>query len=905
MGRKKTKDIQPKDRLLPKITLWFFNRGRFTALLFLVIFLFGILSYTTLLKREGFPSVNFPIASIAGVYAVDNPDTVDQEVAKPITDAVLDQDGVSTVMSNSYGSFFNVIVQYDEDVNAQAAISDLKERLEGKLPEVAQVEYTVPYFSPAGATDRKLDVAVSFYDYDNVSTEQLTADAEVFADKLRAENLPLVEEIFVIHQFEDAVHPLTGENVNVQRSFDRFGVRENGENKFYNSVTIGVAGVKNVDVIKLDQQMREAVAKLADDSDGKYGAKVSASYAPAITESINELQRVLLEALIAILIVGSIVIAIRASVITVVSLLSVLAATLGLLFLIGYSLNVITLFAVILSLALIVDDTIIMIEAIDAQRKRRKDARKAVEVATRKVSRAMIAATLTAALSFTPLIFVGGILGSFIRAIPVTIISALGISLLFALIIIPFLARFILLGKKQMGEENVKEIAAGVEHAIAQAISKPMLWAKNSLKRLTFVGLTAVVLGFAFIGAGGYLATKVAFNIFPPSKDANEMQVALSFEPGTPIEDAQATVDKADEIIGKELGVNLEHASYFSQANQRSATLLITLTSYHERDIRSPEIVADLQEVFDSFEGASAKVAQLDAGPPATPFVVQIDATEREQAFGLAQDVATYLGGLELTRPSGEVAKVTSVSVADPNVISRTDGVEGLRVSAEFDGTDTSTLVLLAESAVEKEFPASRVASYGLSEDALQFDFGQESENQESFQTLIYAFPLVLLAIYILLATQFRSLLQPLLIFMAIPFSFFGISLSLYLTDNPFSFFAMLGFFALIGLSIKNTILLTDYANQSRRAGMRPVDAIVEALGERFRPLVATSLTAVVSLIPLSIISPFWQGLAVLIIFGLLSSTLMVILIFPYYYLGAEFLRIRSGRLVRRLRKQR
>lgn len=106
----------------------------------------------------------------------------------------------------------------------------------------------------------------------------------------------------------------------------------------------------------------------------------------------------------------------------------------------------------------------------------------------------------------------------------------------------------------------------------------------------------------------------------------------------------------------------------------------------------------------------------------------------------------------------------------------------------------------------------------------------------------------------------------------------------------------MLGFFALIGLSIKNTILLTDYANQSRKAGMDAIDAAHEALAERFRPLIATSLTAVVSLIPLGLTSPFWEGLAVVLIFGLLSSTFLVVTVFPYYYLGAEYLRMRINR---------
>ena len=202
----------------------------------------------------------------------------------------------------------------------------------------------------------------------------------------------------------------------------------------------------------------------------------------------------------------------------------------------------------------------------------------------------------------------------------------------------------------------------------------------------------------------------------------------------------------------------------------------------------------------------------------------------------------------------------------------------------------------LAKKAVQDEFTANKLATYNLKADALNFNFGQEDENQKSFASLALAFPILLFVIYLLLAVQFRSLAQPLLIFLAIPFSLLGVTFGLFITDNAFSFFAMLGFFALIGLSIKNTILLTDYANQLRRKGEPVVDAVVGALSERFRPLIATSFTAVVSLIPLAIASPFWEGLAVVLIFGLLSSTFLVIIVFPYYYLGAEWLRMRVSR---------
>ena len=154
----------------------------------------------------------------------------------------------------------------------------------------------------------------------------------------------------------------------------------------------------------MDHSLQQGVDKVNASGDlGSTKLMISASNAPTVNESISELQRVLLEGLLAVLVVGSIVIAIRASIIIVLAMISVLLATLGLLFLTGYSLNVITLFGLILSLSLIVDDTIIMTEAIDAARRRKKKAEEAVEEATKKISRAMVAATLTAALSFVPL----------------------------------------------------------------------------------------------------------------------------------------------------------------------------------------------------------------------------------------------------------------------------------------------------------------------------------------------------------------------------------------------------------------------------------------------------------------------------------------------------------------------
>ena len=278
------------------------------------------------------------------------------------------------------------------------------------------------------------DMVISFYaKHNQVSNAELVAKAKQAAEFLDDQDIELVKKASIIDQYKTAVNPFTSQQQTTQESFERYGVRKHDETKFYSAVVIGIEAVDKADNLKLNEQVMAAVDKLNDKEKFEgYRAVVSASYAPQINQQIDELQRVLLEGLIAVLIVGSLVIAVRASVITVISMFTVIAATNGLLFLTGYSLNTITLFGLILGLSLIVDDTIIMVEAIDAQRRRKKNADDVIRSATGKVGQAMIAATSTAALSFAPLLFVGGILGSFIKAVPLTIISALLISLFVA-----------------------------------------------------------------------------------------------------------------------------------------------------------------------------------------------------------------------------------------------------------------------------------------------------------------------------------------------------------------------------------------------------------------------------------------------------------------------------------------
>jgi multidrug efflux pump subunit AcrB len=253
-----------------------------------------------------------------------------------------------------------------------------------------------------------------------------------------------------------------------------------------------------------------------------------------------------------------------------------------------------------------------------------------------------------------------------------------------------------------------------------------------------------------------------------------------------------------------------------------------------------------------------------------------------------------------LKTQSGKVFKVNRFMLSDTsNLAQRIDGKTYVSLSVGFDVNSSTELIETTRTFVKDNFNAE---DYGLAKDAIQTDAGQEESNQDSFKSMMIAFPIMLLGMYILLAFQFKSFLQPLFIFLAIPFSFLGVGMGLYYTNNSASFFVMLGFFALIGIALNNTILITDLANQERRKGVGRIDAIANALQARFRPLLTTSITGVVALIPLAIHDPFWQSLSVTLIFGLLSSTLLVVLCFPYYLVTVEVIRAGGKRLKNKVR---
>lgn len=883
---------QTRERMHPlaRISLFFYDHIKLTLFLWIAILIAGFSSYTFLLSREGFPPIQFPLGVASGTYFVDDASKVDAKITKPISEALKDVDSIKNIETTAGDNFYSIVATFDDSVASSEEATKILEteiNSSGVMPKEAITEYLA--IDPALYLN-KYDVLVSVYNKDDLSlTELETRAGEVAVELGKTEGIQLAE---VEQAFTENVNPATGKKEKRQSSFSRITVRDNNELNTYESITVGLIAADNLDVLDFSEIVNEAVDTIASSSDFEgVGATISADFAPSIETQIDSLQENMITALIVVGVICLVLITWRVSIIISLIVISVMAATFTILLLFGVSLNTITLFGLVLVLGLFVDDATIIAEAIDAERSSKKKPRDIIKHAINKVAPASLAGSLTTVLVFVPLLFIGGILGEFIRILPITIIIALVSSYILSVALLPFLSKYLLLRTKKSTKLNP---VAKIEQKISGFLaSLPLLIHTNRIRGL-LVAFSLFSVSIIFFIASGYYAQKLSFNIFPPSKDSNSLTVEMRFQPGIDITQAETIAEKADKIIIDTVDENLTTTAYIG-SNERSANIQLELVPFTDRNTTSVELQEKLESELSAINGVDIRVVQVDAGPPAEefPFKVQIAGENEKASLAAASAIAETLQNKSIERQNGTTAMITATNIAVDGTINRSDGKRFVEVQAGYDAEDVTALVAATQTEVESIFTAEKLASFGLSEDSLTFDFGQESENQDSFSSLGPVGLGAIGVILLLLILQFKSLLQPLLIFMAIPFSFFGVMYGLYMTNNSISFFVMIGFFGLMGIAVNNSILLTDYANQEREAGKGIVEAMSEAIRKRFRPLITTSLTTIVALLPLALSDPFWEPLAFTILFGLLSSTFLVVVSFPYYYIFLEALKVR------------
>lgn len=671
---------------------------------------------------------------------------------------------------------------------------------------------------------------------------------------------------------------------------------------------------------------------------------------------------------IALVLVTLLPLGLRAAGIVMLSVPLSLAIGMTVLFLMGYSLNQITIAGFVLSLGLLVDDSIVVVENIARHLRMGMSRTQAAIAATRQIFEAIVGCTATLLFAFLPLAVLPGTPGKFIRVLPVTVMATVLGSLIVALFFIPFLASRVL-GKPGAGTANSDDHGSPLLQKLMGAIHRyysPALHYCLSRPRTT----VAVSLGGALL-LSAVLALSLGSSLFPKA-DTPQFIVLVDAPNGSSL----AETDRALRFVEQRLQAhpqvrdwftNLGHGNpqvYYNQIVRSDAPNLgevfVQLHSYDAR--RTAALLDELRSEFAGYAGARIVVREFVQGTPiSAPVSVRVLGPDLEVLRRLSADIQKQVESVPGTRdvtnplrvartnlqlqPDTQKAAMLGVPTAEFDKAVRL-AVSGFPAGS-FKSSDGEQYDIVVRSAVgdraglatldEIRIPTLTGASLPLSQlSSLQFKpaptriqrynreravtidaqvaegyntgavtrgvvkqlqafdwprgyhytLGGEAESsEEAFGGIGVASVVAVFGIFAILVLEFGNYRSTLIVLTVVPLGIMGGLLMLLLTGNDISFTAAIGFVALLGIEIKNSILLVDFTNQLRSSGVA-LDEAIEKAGEiRFLPILLTSATAIGGLLPLAIEnSGLYAPMAWTIIGGLITSTLLARLVTPVVY---------------------
>ncbi len=475
------------------------RRWKITFGLLVAVLIVGASAYGFGLDREGFPPINTPISVVSGTYFVDDPARVDAEVVQPLDAAFRDVEGVVSTEATARQSSFSIVVEFDSDIDSEVGTQRLLD-LGLAVPDGARL-----FYNPVNAAKLvgQYDVLVSVLGPPGTTAEQFQQEASLLAASL--ERLDDVAEADVRDLVTESIDPATGAEEARLTRFTRVALDSSG---YRDAIAIGLirSADSDLDVLGFSDLIEDRLAPETAGLDDGYTAAITADFAVGVRQQLSSLTTNLLTGLAAVALVSLLLIGWRAAVITAGFMAIVLMGALIGLWVFGYSLNTITLFGLILTLGLLVDDAIVISESIDSSRTEPDEIESdrelgVIRTALERVGSPSLAGTLTTVVVFSPMLFIGGILGEFIRSIPATVIITLLLSFVFSIVFIPAVARVFLL-RACPGSNPVVRAEKHAARAMGRLAAYP--W-RNGWKG-RFAGIGLVVVALLAIITGGRIA---------------------------------------------------------------------------------------------------------------------------------------------------------------------------------------------------------------------------------------------------------------------------------------------------------------------------------------------------------------------------------------------------------------
>ncbi|MEQ8966207.1 MAG: efflux RND transporter permease subunit [Azospirillaceae bacterium] len=729
---------------------------------------------------------------------------------------------------------------------------------------------------------------------------------------------------------------------------------------------------------------------------------VTRDYGETALEKSDELLFHLALATVSIVALITVMIGWREGAVVAVVIPTTILLTLFASWMLGYTINRVSLFALIFSIGILVDDAIVVVENIDRHwqmRDGRSKVRAAIE-GVAEVGNPTIVATLTVIAALLPMMFVSGLMGPYMSPIPANASAAMVFSFFVAVTVTPWLMLRLSGGRKhgadpeaEPGEEGA-DAGSGSGHGEAgggrigrlyTAVARPLL--RGRARSAAFLALVAV----ATLASMVLFATRDVTVKLLPFDNKSELQVVADLPEGAAVEETErvlfAAADRlaeVPEVIGMQAYAGtaapfnfngLVRHSYL-RANPEQGDLAVMLAPKGERDRASHAIALDIRDRLADLpapEGTVVRVVEVPPGPPvlatllaeiygpdaetrraaaaevraafeAVDFVVDVDDSlgqpadrlrfaidqENLEYHGVEQEavydtLAAILGEVpvgyshrgagkdpiaivirlpaEALFPSerllatpvpgargivelGDVVRVTREPASFPRF--RHNGRDAVMVMGELAGAYEAPIYGMLAVADRLEQAGSDIAIklHGQPADesvpTLLWD-GEWEITWVTFRDMGAAFMVALLGIYLLVVAQFGSFKLPLVILVPVPLTLIGILIGHWLFGAAFTATSMIGFIALAGIIVRNSILLVDFIRNRWDGTTSLRDVLLEAGAIRFKPILLTALAAMIGA-AFILADPIFQGLAISLLFGLASSTALTVLVIPAIY---------------------
>ncbi|WP_027000322.1 efflux RND transporter permease subunit [Eisenibacter elegans] len=1003
------------------ITQFSVKNYQFTLVMFLMVAVVGLVTMLTMPRAED-PQINPPTYPIVVVYPGTSPQDMEELVVKPIENKIYELENIDRIVTVIEDGIAIIRAEFKYGVNVDNKYQEVVREvnvLQNELPEdifsieirkvdpsdvnilqVALVSENASYRQlkkEAENLKNQLEKVVDLkkVKVSGVPDEEVRIDLQL--DKLAEYNIPLNTVLGSI-QSEALNIPggsLTANtktfNVKTSGKFDNIDQIANIVVSSANGKAILLQEVATIDFRNAQEKHltrlngRRCVLVNAAQKVGSNIASTQAKYEPIVAnfettlppniklykhfdQADNVAKRLSglgTDFMIAIVLVLFTLapLGFRASLVVMIAIPLSLALGLVGLNAFGISLNQLSIVGLVVSLGLLVDDSIVVVENIERWLRDGYERKEAAIKATAQITIPVLGTTATLVIAFLPLVFLPGGPGEFVRGLPLAVITSVMASSLVSLTLVPFLASNFL-KEHQNPEGNI--FLRLLKGAIGATYSKVM---KVALRNPVFT------LGLAFGMFVGSLALfpVIGFKLFPTSeKPIFLMNIKMPLQ--TSLQESSRIAKMVEDSLSKHPLIthftsNVGKGNpqiYYNVPQQEEkfdfAQVFIQLAQ-DTKPVAKTQLINSLRTQFADFPYAKVEVKDFEQGPPIeAPISIRVIGdnldTLRNLSFEVEKILRTHTGSLYVNNElntlktdikinlnrekartlgvfSAEVDKTIRLAVAGLQMGTYTDQ-EGEEYNITVNGpkdkfaTLASLNNLFVNNAVGTAIPLSQIASIDfetsptninhfnknrfvkitsstqkgvLANDVLKevipqldalnmpkgysYKLAGEAESEGdafggSFVTVILLTLFLFIAVLIL---QFKTFKGMLIVLSVIPLGVIGGVSLLWLTGNPMSFIAIIGFIGLAGIEVKNSILLVDFTNQLRQEGVALNTAIEQAGELRFLPVVLTSLTAIGGLIPLAVNpNPQISPLAIVLIGGLISSTILSRIVTPVMY---------------------